>query len=128
MCDQDKCTPSSGERLRDLSPPDPEKHSAFLAHQDFLRELRQDLLHPDDESPVRVDAIQRLFTDLTQRRVLWFDRLGHVTSVAEKHGEYAGMVELVLCLANPDDWPPECDEPEPWPPRACERKGCPGVR
>lgn len=70
--------------------------------EDYLRDIRADLLSGNDEQ--RRDGLRRLYVDLAEREDLWFDRLGHVAGVGDREGFEAGLVELVFCLAYPEEW------------------------
>ena len=72
--------------------------------QAYLQDLRRDLLSKDDER--RTDGLRRLYVELAEGGDLWFDRLGHVARVDGEEGFEAGLVELLLCLSFPDEWPP----------------------
>ena len=69
----------------------------------YLTDVRSDLLSPDETR--RTDGLRRLYVELAEGGDIWFDRLGHVARVDEEEGFEAGLVELLLCLSFPDDWP-----------------------
>lgn len=122
MCDQDKCTPPSEplppETLRQRLLENYEEEQTLKKRQTFIAGIRDDLL--DSDLRVRVEGMRRLYGDLARRNVIWFDRLGHVAQVEAREGHLAGVVELALVLACPDEWPPELEAKEI--PDFCERE------
>ena len=70
----------------------------------YVRDIRADLTACSDDR--RTDGLRRLYVELAEGGDLWFDRLGHVARVDSDEGFEAGLVELLLCLSFPDEWPP----------------------
>lgn len=113
MCDQSKCTPSSkplhpDEQLRRRIEAST-KHATLKERQEFIQEIGEDLLDPNREARAHIEGLRRLLADLACRGVLWFDQTGHIADVEKRHGHEAALVELLLVLSFPDQWPPEVE-------------------